>query len=77
MNFANYSSLFIFLIFLQDQFTLIQIYTKLKIEKEVNPFVNALKPINEDVKLIKNQEGNRVKFIKDSEKEAFSKWINS
>ena len=51
-------------------------YSKLRGQKEANPFRNALKPMNQDVKIIVNEDKNRVKFIKDSEKEAFAKWIN-
>lgn len=58
------------------------LYIKLKTQSQTRScFKNLIKPIGNDVKLLKKVEGNSesmqsIHFVKNSEKEAFCKWIN-
>jgi hypothetical protein len=49
-------------------------------EQTRSSFVKFIKPIDNDVKLVKKDKNDTaiqsVHFVKDSEKEAFSRWIN-
>ena len=57
-----------------------KLYSRLKWESEqLTSFRGKIKPLNTDVKLLngnKTESMQSVHFVKDSEKEAFCKWIN-
>lgn len=56
------------------------VYSKLKTSKETqSSFKKLVKPMRSDVKILKKDAGNSIEtchFVKDSEKEAFCRWIN-